>query len=231
MNINIEQLKKNKFERMVLLNPNIGINERYRTFKKIFEEINGKTFIENEETKKLVFTLIYYFSKKENFYRSPLLFSFLNSKTDLDKGLILVGGFGCGKSSILKTFRHMIIQEKRFNLKFVSTVEAVTNYEINEYENLKGLNDKISKGNIIIDDLLAEKVVSKYGKFELFETILLERSDNSKMTTIITMNFDAEAPNDMNIALHKLSRYGGRVFDRILGNYNFIQLHGKSFRK
>jgi hypothetical protein len=51
------------------------------------------------------------------------------------------------------------------------------------------------------------------------------------MTTIITMNYDAEAPNDMNIALHKLSRYGGRVFDRILGNYNFIQLQGKSFRK
>jgi hypothetical protein len=41
MNINIEQLKKNKFERMLLLNPNISINERYRTFKKIFEQING----------------------------------------------------------------------------------------------------------------------------------------------------------------------------------------------
>ena len=67
-------------------------------------------------------------------------------------------------------------------------------------------------------------------KSELFEEVLFQRLENKKMNSIITMNYDGEYPNNMEYAINKLSRYGGRVFDRILGNFNFIELHGKSFR-
>ncbi len=99
---------------------------------------------------------------------------------------------------------------------------------------MKTCNDfreSLYNGHLIIDDLLADKEASRFGKLELFEEVLFLRLDNKKMNSIITMNYYAENPNHMEHAINKLSRYGGRVFDRILGNFNFIKLEGKSFRE
>lgn len=226
MNIPIQQ----KFERKPLLHQRNSAKQLYETFKETFKRLNGKEFIENYESKNFIYTLIYYFTKQSNFYKSPLLFNFLGTEARLEKGLIIVGGFGCGKSSILKTFQEMVKNDKVHNLKFITSIQAVNEYEATDQENLHDFNNRIEKGNLIIDDLLAEKTASRYGKKELFENVLFQRCENQKATTIITMNFDSELPNDMEFALEKLSRYGGRVFDRILGGFNFIQLDGKSFR-
>lgn len=230
MQINLNEFKTDKLNRVTLLNPKTSEVEWYKKFKIYFEKVNGRPFIATEESKKLVYTLIYYFTKKDNFYKSPLLYNHMNTNYSLEKGLIIVGGFGCGKSSILKTFQYMINENPKINLKFMTTIEAVKEYEITEQENLFNFNNKLIKGHLIIDDLLAEKEASRFGKTELFETVLFQRCGNSKMTTLITMNYDSEIPNDIEFALNKLSRYGGRVYDRILGNFNFIELQGKSFR-
>ena len=219
-----------KFERKTILKPDISAQSSYLIFKNTYEIVNGCKFIETNETKLFAYTIIYYLTKQDNFYNSPLLFKYLNTEIKLDKGLIIVGGFGCGKSSVLKTFQYLINSKNNVKLKFISTVEAVKEYEMIGQENLNYLNDRLTKGHLIIDDLLAEKEASRFGKSELFESILFQRCETPIMTTIITMNYDSENPNDLDFALHKLSRYGGRVFDRILGNYNFIQLKGKSFR-
>ena len=124
----------------------------------------------------------------------------------------------------------MINIENKVNLKFITTVQAVSRFETIEDENMFDFKRRLTKGHLIIDDLLAEKQASRFGKSELFEEILFQRNESKNINTIITMNYDSEAPNDIEFAINKLSRYGGRVFDRILGGYNFIELRGKSFR-
>ena len=63
-------------ERKPLLNQRIDSKELYSLFQSKFLEIEGREFSCTEENKALVFTLIYFFQKKENFYNSSLLFVF-----------------------------------------------------------------------------------------------------------------------------------------------------------
>ena len=230
MKLNINELVNNANERKALLNQTTDPKKLFLLFQSKFQEIENEKFICTEENKALVYTLIYFFQKKDNFKNSSLLFQHPLSSTNLNKGLVIVGGFGCGKTSILRVFQQIINESNQVNLKFTTTVDSVSKFESMEDENMHDFKESLYKGHLIIDDLLAEKQASRYGKSELFEEVLFQRLENKKMNSIITMNYDSEHPNDMEYAINKLSRYGGRVFDRILGNFNFIELHGKSFR-
>jgi DNA replication protein DnaC len=219
------------FDRIPLIHPEQDPKKLFQLFCTKFQEIEGQKFICNAENKALVYTLIYFFQKKENFYCSSLLFEYPNSSIDLNKGILIVGGFGCGKTSILKVFQEIINESNLVNLKFTTTIDAVSKFESIEDVNIYDFKERLFKGHSIIDDLLAEKLASRYGKSDLFEEVLFQRLENKKMNSIITMNYDREIPNNMEYAINKLSRYGGRVFDRILGGFNFVRLEGKSFRK
>jgi len=230
MILDIRNFVRDNFERKQLISSSIDSKELYQLFRKKFIEIEGQEFVVTDESKSLVFTLIYFFQKKDNFYKSSLLYSYPKTRIDLNKGILIVGGFGCGKTSILRVFQHMINDNKLVNLKFTTTVDAVSKFESIEDENMFDFKERLYRGHLIIDDLMAEKQASRFGKSELFEEVLFQRLENKKMNSIITMNYDSENPNNMEFAINKLSRYGGRVFDRILGSFNFIELHGKSFR-
>lgn len=230
MKLNINELGNNANERKALLNQTTDPKKLFLLFQSKFQEIENEKFICTEESKALVYTLIYFFQKKDNFKNSSLLFQHPLSSTNLNKGLVIVGGFGCGKTSILRVFQQIINESNQVNLKFTTTVDSVSKFESMEDENMHDFKERLYKGHLIIDDLLAEKPASRYGKSELFEEVLFQRLENKKMNSIITMNYDSEHPNDIEYAINKLSRYGGRVFDRILGNFNFIELHAKSFR-
>lgn len=230
MKININDFNKTPNERKLLLNQTISAKKLFSKFQSKFQEIEGKKFICTKESIALIYTLIYFFQKKENFKNSSLVFEHSHSSTNLNKGLIIVGGFGCGKTSILRVFQQIINENNQVNLKFTTTVDAVSKFESIEDENMYDFKERLYRGHLIIDDLLAEKQASRFGKSELFEEVLFQRLENKKMNSIITMNYDSELPNNMEHTINKLSRYGGRVFDRILGNFNFIELHGKSFR-
>lgn len=230
MILDIRNFVRDNFERKQLISSSIDPKELYQLFREKFIEIEGQEFVVTEESKSLVFTLIYFFQKKDNFYKSSLLYSYPKTRIDLNKGLLIVGGFGCGKTSILRVFQHMINDNKLVNLKFTTTVDAVSKFESIEDENMFDFKERLYRGHLIIDDLMAEKQASRFGKSELFEEVLFQRLENKKMNSIISMNYDSENPNNMEFAINKLSRYGGRVFDRILGSFNFIELHGRSFR-
>lgn len=231
MKLNINDIVNNANERKALLNQTTDSKKLFLLFQSKFQEIEKEKFICTEESKALVYTLIYFFQKKDNFKNSSLLFEHPHSSTNLNKSLVIIGGFGCGKTSILRVFQQIINESNQVNLKFTTTVDAVSKFESIDNENMYDFKERLYKGHLIIDDLLAEKQASRFGKSELFEEVLFQRLENKKMNSIITMNYDSENPNNMEYAINKLSRYGGRVFDRILGSFNFIELHGKSFRK
>ena len=87
-----------------------SISSLYFQFKHFYKLENNKKFepeANNGEAKVLAVTLLYYFFKSQSFYKSPLLNQTI-SKPDLKKGLLVVGGTGCGKTSTFKAIHSML---------------------------------------------------------------------------------------------------------------------------
>ena len=207
--------------------------EIYHLFKSCYFEINKEPFIETEESKNFVFSLIFYFQNSERFFDSPLLHKLPNTKNSLNKGLLIVGGFGTGKSSCLKTFQHLLNSkcESQIKLIFQTAIDVVNNFETTPQEEIMDFHNRHSKGFRVFDDLKGEKMASRFGKSEIFQDILFKRFENDKILTIILCNYAEDSPNDIEGAIDEFNRYSGRVLDRIYGKFNIIELKGKSFRR
>ncbi|WP_445457724.1 hypothetical protein [Flavobacterium sp. HNIBRBA15423] len=235
MEIDINLLtKSNEFE---LIKPRlpetIEAKKIYQFFKIQYFRDHQVPFIENIEAKQLVYTLIYYFQNKDNFFNSNLLYPIIGTNFSLQKGLIIIGGYGTGKSTILKTFQNLInsVFKSQITLKFNAVIDVVQEFETTIQENISAFNEKYNNGYRIFDDLKSEKEASRFGKKDIFKEILFKRCENKKIASIITANYQEENPNNMELAIEEFYRYEGRVYDRIIGSFNFIQLQDKSYRK
>ena len=228
----------------------IDVESLYDVFKSAFQFFNDKPFNENannSEGRKLARTLIAYFLNKKNFLKSPIIYSKLNEPS-LEKGLLIIGGFGCGKTSIIKTF-HQMFQYAVSNPIIVKDIEGTdqflgryklgfpfytTNDVVDAYEKISEKEEKDifwkrhNFGFKYYDDLMTERTASNYGKVEIFKDILEKRySNNAK--TMASMNYSG---NSVEETLDAISdKYGERVYDRIFEMFNIIDLHGKSLRK
>lgn len=205
----------------------------YQYFKIQYFRDHQVYFIENIEAKQLVYTLIYYFQNKDNFFNSNLLYPIFGTNFSLQKGLIIIGGYGTGKSTILKTFQNLInsVFKSQITLKFNAVIDVVQEFETTIQEDMSAFNEKYNNGYRIFDDLKSEKEAFRFGKKDIFKEILFKRCENKKIASIITANYQEENPNNMELAIEEFYRYEGRVYDRIMGSFNFIQLQDKSYRK
>jgi len=249
----IELIKKEPLKKLV----EVDVLSVYDLFKKKYFEINKKHFdkdVNGGESKILVFTLIYFFFRDEKFLKSPIVNKEI-TEPSLSKGILVLGGFGCGKTSIFKTFRQMFFdaeKEKDITIKdidgdevhlhryrrgygYFSTNEAVQKYESCSNEEMKDrFWNVMKKGMIYFDDFMTERQASNYGKVELFKDILELRYDN-KAVTMGSMNyFIDEFGNKLDTKgtmLAMAKKYGNRVYDRMFEMFNVIELNGKSVRK
>ena len=205
----------------------------YQYFKIQYFRDHQVSFIENIEAKELVYTLIYYFQNKDNFFKSKLLYPINGADFSLHKGLLIIGGYGTGKSTILKTFQNLInsVFKSQITLKFNAVIDVVQEFETTIQEDIAAFNEKYNNGYRIFDDLKSEKEASRFGKNDIFKEILFKRCENKRIATIITANYQEENPNDMKASIEEFYRYKGRVYDRLFGDFNFIQLQDKSYRK
>lgn len=234
----------------------IDVESIYEVFKAAFNYFRGKHFDENVndgEGRKLVRTLCAYFIGKKAFLKSPLI----NSKVSvpsLDKGIMIIGGKGIGKTDILKTFYEMFyfslnhpimvkdiegtnqfLGRYKLNFHFHTANEVVENFEYCSDESDKRIfNEKFASGFRYFDDVMSENVASNYGKFEVFKTIF-ENRYSKKSKTIISVNYhDEEDGKQMSVSktLNAFgNRYGDRVFDRVFEMFNVIELTGNSLRR
>lgn len=240
MELNLAHFKNNNYFPSLdlsIIKPSLPGNsnakEIYETFKKCYREISGVLFIEDKEAKALVYTLIYYFQNAQNFFESSLLYTIPGTENSLNKGLIIVGGYGTGKSTCLQTFQFMLnnIYQSRVNVRFQTAIDVVNEYENTLQENLDDFYNKQCNGFRVFDDLKSEKEASRFGKLELFEEILFKRLEKQRIITIILCNYAEECPNNIEAAIEEFSRYGGRVYDRLFGKFNVLRLSGRSYRK
>ncbi|HCO84280.1 MAG TPA: ATPase, partial [Arenibacter sp.] len=146
-----------------------------------------------------------------------------NCKTygiDIDKGILLSGPVGCGKTSLMKLLRHIVPLQRPYEMIPCRNVTFSFNHlgfkTIEEYGNTKFF---------CFDDLGIEPPGRFYGKdLNVMGEVLLSRYElyqqtKHKIKTHATTNLNAEELED---------RYGNRVRSRMRELFNLIAFDKKS---
>ena len=191
---------------------------------KQWEANENRKMILTPENRPVYALINQYFAKDPEFNKTILT----ENKADLNKGLLLIGGFGCGKTSIMKAYHDigMRILEKT-NDKFMYFRMVSANGIVREYESIEAPADKDTffnryiKGKVYFDDFGTESMASNFGKRNLMKDILEERYLKGNPCHLTT-----------NLSLEEIEqKYGGRVYDRMKEMFNVIVLKGRSFRE
>jgi len=215
-------------------------DELLEKFISEFERMEKRKFIKNDDSKNNILPLIYYFTRDERFFNCPNLISDkLNingrdkqSMPSFDKGLLIIGNFGNGKSSSMDVFHRIF--SKYDNLKFgkYPANDVVEYYEgCNSPEDKRIFWERMSRAVIYFDDVKTERIASNYGKANIFKD-MIEKREVRKLKTHITCNFKPGHPDSINDALIEFAeKYGSRVFDRLFSMFNILIFTGASFRR
>jgi len=207
------------------------IEHTYRSalnlFKHNFLEVNGKELVLDDLSNTLIHTIIYYMiGNKKRFMASPLL----SKVTDphMTKGLLIIGDYGVGKSSIMKAMQKtMLCTKNHFAFRAANDI-------VGEFEGIEGADRKdvfwktYTSGTKLFDDLTTERVANNYGKVEVFKDILEMRYNNGEKTHVV-MNFNGDSVDST--MSHLGNRYGTRVYDRLFEMFNVIEVKGQSKRR
>ncbi|MCM4154753.1 hypothetical protein [Gramella sp. AN32] len=205
------------------INP-IGRNQNLiskQFFWKLFQ-IHSPGFKINPENEKIIYTIFRYFLGQANFNE----FGVIKNKPCLEKGLLVYGDYGVGKSTLFDAIHETgkIIVGKNQNTQLwfprISTVHMLTKY----YEAKKdpASNFKLEnyyRGKLYLDDLGKED--KAYNREEIIGKLLFERH-RGRLKTFVTTNENPSA-----IA----ARYGSHIGDRLLEMFNIIKWEGKSWRE
>jgi DNA replication protein DnaC len=212
----------------------------WNVFKAHFLMVNNKEFEKNEFTIKNLEPLIYYFAKDERFFNCENLSKL--STPSFDKGILIIGTFGNGKTAVMRTFEKIFATTKGVSFKGYSANEVVTMFEkCVDAETKADFNRKMNLGDRYFDDIKTERQASNYGKVNLFKDILENRYNNRIQTTngetkinrtFGTCNYKERFEGNSEVALEEFGEmYGGRVYDRMFEMFNIVEFKGKSFRK
>jgi DNA replication protein DnaC len=203
-------------------------------FKERFYDLERVEF--DEKHLENINTILLYFSRDERFFKSDRLCKNDKgnyfSEPSFDKGLLIIGGYGNGKTSTMKTLKSLF-DGTPLTFKSYTANRIVTTFE--GFSNGSERTDFINRTKTKVayfDDVKTEKDASNYGKHNLFKDILEERY-TAKAKTYITCNF-RETDTEGNIKdslLEFNEKYGPRVFDRLFEMFNIIEFKGASLRK
>ena len=229
----------------------INIDSFINEFKKAYFNVNKKEFsetvygVENSVNKKdlepiiLVKTLFYYITNNELFYKSPLMSGF--TEPNINKGILIAGLKGCGKTSVIKSFHELIYNSEKYNILDIKEqpilldwykIQRFTyNTSYNLIEQIKqGEIEHLSKVPMYIDDLMRESEKKDYGNEINLKELLIRRYDNGSRT-LCSMNYIEElTPQDLFNSF--CAKYGSPLDDRFFEMFNIIELKSdKSFRR
>ncbi len=170
----------------------------------------GKSFKIYEEDKDVIYKLCIYFIR--DFEASAKL------NIDPNKGILLSGPVGCGKTSLMKLLRHIVPHQKSYELIPARNITFAFNnigYKtIQEYGN---------SNFYCFDDLGVETTGRHFGKdCNVMGEILLSRYDlflQRKIRTHATTNLNAQELEEL---------YGNRVRSRMRQLFNLIAFDKES---
>jgi DNA replication protein DnaC len=194
-----QQLTPDEFKKFVI---------KYGT-KLVLEENVNRQFEVDESNRNALNQLYYYVTGNEKF------------PGDLSKGLLFIGGFGSGKTTLAKLIMIIYAMQTNKITKFLSTVDVQNLYKDDELFNNPYKN--IETSPLIIDELGREEdKIMIYGTTHRPIEELIQRRYNKQAFTIATSNYNLDT-------LRK--KYSDFVADRLKQMLNVIILDGKSRRK
>lgn len=206
-------------KKSVQIRPALPLN--YPDFRELFVEFGtycllsrkrNINFILDADNEPTIEQLFYYATRSPHF------------KGDLNKGIMLQGKFGCGKTILLETYsliHNQIVKNCEFRFPLLTFIKSMDLQERIIRETTKPFMLR----PLIIDEFGREsKTVQNFGNIlRPISELLSERSDTGAITHGTT-----------NFTLSTLSSddfYGGMIGDRLRTMFNFITLKGDSRRK
>ena len=176
----------------------------------------GPKFRIHDSDRELIYKLLVYAIRDEE--------NCVKHDIDLNKGILLLGPVGCGKTSLMTLLNVFIFPNFRYQVKNTRQIATEFNKEGFEIIHRYGRREKI----LCLDDLGVEQSMKHYGnECNTIGEILLHRYDmhvNYEIITHATTNLNAEE-------LEKL--YGNRVRSRLRSMFNLISfpMEAKDKRK
>ncbi len=183
------------------------------------EEMFGEHFLILPEDYEVVHKLLTWFLQDE---KQAQQFGI-----NLNKGILLTGPIGCGKTSLISLMRILVPQQQRFGIK--SCREITFNFIKDGYDIIQRYSSYAYNNTTnppqphthCFDDLGAESTLKYYGnQCNVMGEILLSRYDhfiNNHMVTHATTNLSASELEDY---------YGNRVRSRMREMFNLIAFDG-----
>lgn len=207
----------------------------YENVRKIYLKklnlVTKREFLETDENYKKLDLMVNYLVQDQNFFKSPLIVMRNESKPSFEKGLLIIGGVGSGKSAALKTMSLTLELTPFLRTTYHLASDLVAQYEeIQSPLNRKYFNDKFRNGRRIFDDITREKMASNFGKTNLMAELFTYRCEFKKVTHA-AMNFHNDSPGDFDMALNQIGvKYGGHIYDRFFDMFNIVEFPGSSMR-
>ncbi len=186
-------------------------NQIYYDFEKILIYLNakgkllfGKNFRIYKEDREILFKLCNYFIKdKANCKKLHI---------DPNKGILLTGPVGCGKTSLMKLLQYIVPHHKQY--KVIPTRNITFAFNHSGYKTIEHFGNN---NFYCFDDLGVEPTGRYFGKdCNVIGEVLLSRYDlflEHKLKTHATSNLNAQELED---------RYGNRVRSRMRQLFNLI---------
>ncbi len=176
-------------------------------------ELYGKKFRLYPEDAEIITKLIAWFTKDEEVAQK--------SNIDLDKGILLIGPVGCGKTSLMNICRFLLPAEKRHSIKSCRDVSfefAKDGHDIfHKYTRGSFHQGQFEPKTYCFDDLGLESNMNFYGnQCSVMAEVILSRYDlfhHFGMLTHITTNLNSSAIEE---------RYGLRVRSRMRELFNMV---------
>jgi hypothetical protein len=192
-----------------------------KAFWKLFRSFNPGFQI-TSENQEIVYSIFRYFLQLPDFNE----FGVIKNKASLDKGLLVYGDYGVGKSTLFDAihtigkviFKHTGSTQLWFPR--ISTVHMLNRYYEAQKDNTSNFElEEYYRGKLYLDDLGKED--KAYNREEIIGKLLFERHRRSLKTYVTT--------NDNPSAI--AARYGNHIGDRLPEMFNIIKWEGKSWRE
>lgn len=191
--------------------PNLNYTEIIQWLETKGQELYGSHFKIHETDYQIVYKLIAYFRKEE-----PSCFQY---GINLQKGILLSGPIGCGKTALMNLMKYLTPTESKFSVKpcrDISFEFIQEGYQIIHKYSIGKLYQSEPR-NYCFDDLGIEKNLKYFGnECNLMAEIIVSRYDlfiAKKIQTHITSNLSARELE---------AAYGNRVRSRLREMVNLI---------
>ena len=146
----------------------------FRQFEKEYLIQNGVRYLTDFDSIENLKPLIYYFIGDFEEFKKCKNVS-IKSVPSMEKGLLIIGSYGIGKTSIMKALEK-VLEKTNIRFKGFSANEVITQYEncTNGAEK-SVLRNRLETGINYFDDILTERLASNFGKVNIFRDVFLEQ--------------------------------------------------------